>query len=223
MEAGGAGASVAAEISVPAEGSDSVVATADSVAVTGVSGYGEARGVSTAGDSAGAGIALWVGLHDDLDNPASADPVARCSTRLAAIGTVGAQTSYDPRFIRSVIGGRAHEHMALPLFYGLPDGQRDSALAHALYRSASPINHVSSDDPPVFLYYSEPARPLPADACPGQGIHHPRFGAALKARLDALGVPCVVRHRTDYQAVPDPYDAQFADMVDFFQRAFHAR
>jgi acetyl esterase len=179
--------------------------------------------MAAAGDSAGAGIALWVGLHDDLADPASRDPVDRRSTRLAALGTVGAQTSYDPRFIRSMIGGRAHEHPALAPFFGLTADALDSALAHALYESASPINYASSDDPPVFLYYAEPDRPIPADAPPGQGIHHPRFGAALKARLDPLGVPCVVRHHDHYKADLDPYDAQFTDMVAFFRRVFDAR
>jgi len=179
--------------------------------------------IAAAGDSAGAGIALWVGLGEDRAEPAAADPVARCSTRLAAIGTVGAQTSYDPRFIRSVIGGRAHEHPALASFFGLRESELDSHWAHVLYESASPINRATRDDPPVFLYYAEPAGPLPPDAPPGRGIHHPRFGAALKARLDSLGVPCLVRHHDDYRDAPDPYDAQFAEMVAFFRHVFDPR
>ena len=33
--------------------------------------------IAASGSSAGAGIALWVGFHDDLADPASKDPVAR--------------------------------------------------------------------------------------------------------------------------------------------------
>ena len=40
-----------------------------------------------------------------------------------------------------------------------------------------------------------PNGPLPADAKPGQGIHHPRFGEALKAKLDPLGIECILHHR----------------------------
>ncbi len=75
--------------------------------------------IAASGSSAGAGIALWVGFHDDLADPRSADPVLRESSRVACLGVDGAQTSYDPRFIKRVIGGRAHEHSALKSFFGL--------------------------------------------------------------------------------------------------------
>ena len=75
--------------------------------------------IAGSGSSAGAGIALWVAFHDDLADPQSTDPVARQSSRLTCVGVDGAQTSYDPRFIKALIGGRAHEHPALPLFYGI--------------------------------------------------------------------------------------------------------
>ena len=68
--------------------------------------------IAASGSSAGAGIAIWVGFHDDLANPGSDDPVARQSSRVTCLGVDGAQTSYDPRFIKALIGGRAHEHPA---------------------------------------------------------------------------------------------------------------
>src|ERR1017187_5455844 len=133
--------------------------------------------IAAAGSSAGAGIALWVGFHDDLADPKSSDPVARRSSRVCCLGVDGAQTSYDPRVIKSLIGGRAHEHSALRSFYGITsDAESDSPRIHKLYEDASPLNYVTSDDPPVILFYAEPNAPLPSDAKPGQGIHHPRFG-----------------------------------------------
>src|SRR5262249_1448254 len=75
--------------------------------------------IAAAGSSAGAGIALWIGFHDDLAEPTSLDPIARQSTRLTCLGVDGAQTSYDPRFIKKLIGGRAHENTALAPFFGL--------------------------------------------------------------------------------------------------------
>jgi acetyl esterase/lipase len=174
--------------------------------------------IAAAGNSAGAGIALWIGLHDDLADPNSPDPVARQSTRLACTGVDGAQTSYDPRFIKTLIGGRAHEHPALAAFYGLNDGERDTPRAHKLYEEASPITYATADDPPVILYYDEPNEPLPAGAPPGQGIHHPRFGAVLKAQLEPMGVECIVRHRKDLPRQEDPKEAMFREMGDFFVR-----
>ncbi len=89
---------------------------------------------------------------------------------------------------------------------------------HRLYEDASPLNHVSSDDPPVILFYSEPNAPLPASARAGEGIHHPRFGAALKARLDPLGVECILRHNNDYRGQERAEDAMRGDLVAFFAR-----
>lgn len=176
--------------------------------------------IGASGSSAGAGIALWVGFHDDLAEPGSPDPVARQSSRVACLGVDGAQTSYDPRFIKRVVGGRAHEHSALRSFFGLPDADLGTPKAHRIFEDASPIQHATTGDPPVILFYSEADEPLPPDAKPGQGIHHPRFGAALKAALDPLGVECLVRHVKDLPASENPDEAEYREMAEFFARHF---
>jgi hypothetical protein len=50
------------------------------------------------------------------------------------------------------------------------------------------------------------------------GIHHPRFGAALKAKLDPLGIECVVRHARDFAPTDDLDEAMHRQMTDFFVR-----
>ena len=177
--------------------------------------------IAASGSSAGAGIALWIGFHDDLANPLSHDLIDRQSTRLTCLGVDGAQTSYDPRFIKQIVGGRAHEHTALKPFFGLSDAELELPKAHRLYESASPINHVSAGDPPVILFYTEPNEPLPADAKPGQGIHHPNFGAALKAKLDPLHIECITRHTKDFPRLEDRRAREYREMADFFARQFH--
>jgi acetyl esterase len=180
--------------------------------------------IAAAGNSAGAGIALWVALHDDLADPRSDDPIARQSSRVACLGVDGAQTSYDPRFIKDLIGGRAHEHPALRAFYGITsDAELGSPSIYKLYEEASPLNDASAGDPPAILFYAEPNAPLPADAKPGQGIHHPRFGEALKARLDPLEIQCILRHRSDYAQEDDPNAAMYRDMTAFFLRKFQGQ
>jgi acetyl esterase len=180
--------------------------------------------IAAAGSSAGAGIALWLGFHDDLADPASDDPVKRQSSRPLCMGVDGAQTSYDPRFIKSVIGGRAHEHPALPRFYGIESSaDMDSPAAHRLFEDASPLTHVSAGDPPAILFYCEPDGPLPRNAEPGDGIHHPAFGRALKAKLDPLGIDCTVLHEDDYPAFEDSKEDMYRDMVEFFERQFRRR
>jgi len=178
--------------------------------------------IAASGGSAGAGISLWLGFHDDLGNPTSDDPVERQSSRLTCMGVLGAQSSYDPRFIKTLIGGRAHEHPALAQLYGLKPDELDSPRAHKLYEEASPINFVSAGDPPAFLFYTDPNVPLPDDAKPGDGIHHPRFGVALKEKLDPLKIECVLRHLDDYRARPNANDAMFREMVEFFRKHFAA-
>src|SRR5438067_10904654 len=75
--------------------------------------------VAASGGSAGAGTSLWLGFHDDMADPKNADPVLRESTRLSCMVVFGAQSTYDPRAIKKLVGGRAHEHVALPGFFGL--------------------------------------------------------------------------------------------------------
>ena len=51
----------------------------------------DARAIAATGGSAGAGISLWIGFHDDMADAKSADPVKRQSTRLSAMGVLAAQ------------------------------------------------------------------------------------------------------------------------------------
>lgn len=173
--------------------------------------------VAATGGSAGAGISLWLGFHDDLADPKSDDPVARQSTRLTCMAVFGAQSTYDPRAIKQLIGGRAHQHPALLPFYGLKPDEIDTPKAHKLYKEASPITYVSEGDPPAFMFYSEADRPLSALALPGMGIHHPEFGRLLKKELDPLGIECILRHATEYRGKGAQLDR---DIVDFFLRHF---
>ena len=169
--------------------------------------------VGATGGSAGAGTSLWLGFHPDLANPKSDDPVLRQSTRLSCMAVAGAQSTYDPRVIKEWIGEAAAKHPALQGFYGLNDDELDSPKAHKLYEDASPINFLTADDPPVFLFYNEADQPLPPDAQPGAGIHHPIFGKKLKEKMDALKIECVLKHADDYRR--DGGNSQ-ADMVKFF-------
>lgn len=176
------------------------------------------------GGSAGAGISLWLGFHEDLADAKAEDPIARESTRLTAMAVSGAQSTYDIPLIRDMIGGRAWEHPALLGIYGITADEIESPKAQRLYDEAAPIKHLTADDPPVFLFYYEPKKAPPADAPVGKGIHHPRFGAHLGARLDELGIDYINVHRDEYLArglkPDDVLDAVERDMVAFLSRQF---
>jgi acetyl esterase/lipase len=173
--------------------------------------------IAASGGSAGAGISLWVGFHDDLLDPDSEDPVLRQSSRLSSMALIGAQTTYDPRVIATIVGGRAHEHPALLPFFGLTGEELDSAEAHERFEQASPDTYLSANDPPVFLLYNEPKGPLPPDAPPGQGIHHPNFGEYLGVKMDGLGIECDTRHLEDFGG---DRDAAELEMIAFLLRQF---
>ena len=152
------------------------------------------------GGSAGAGIALWIALRDDMANVISQDPVAQQSTRLSCALVSGAQTFYDPLMILEYIGGNPEVHPSLPFAFGVdsikgaiaPD-KRELAL------EVSAIHFVTADDPPVYLSYgSELTRtPLPEDTPISISIHHPKFGQMLKREYDSLGLECILRYKGD--------------------------
>jgi len=162
--------------------------------------------VAASGGSAGAGTSLWIGYHDDMADPSSDDPVLRESTRLSCMVVFGAQSTYDPRVIKEIVGGRAHQHPALQGFYGLADDELDSARAHEMYEAAAAINYLTADDPPAYTFYNEPRGPLPDDAKPGQGIHHINFGTYLKEKADPLKVEVIVRHQDERPAQTEQID-----------------
>jgi acetyl esterase len=145
------------------------------------------------GGSAGAGISLWLGFHKDMADPKSDDPVLRQSTRLSCMVVFEGQTSYDPRFIRTLFPGKdIYKIGALARLFGVDLNKLDDLPAekYRLFEECSPITHVTKDAPPVLLVYNNP---IDAEITnQGIGIHHPLFGKALKEKMDALDIPCEV-------------------------------
>lgn len=158
--------------------------------------------IGATGGSAGAGLSLWIGFHDDLADPKNADAVLRESSRLAAVGVFGAQTTYDPRVVAKVVGEPAIHHGLFEPLVGLSKGDSYTAKSYELFEDASAINHVSMGDPPVMLIYNEPDVDLPPDAKDGTAIHSPRFGQLLKKRMDAIGLDCELDELTVPAADP---------------------
>lgn len=152
---------------------------------------------ASTGGSAGAGISLWLGFHDDLADPDNPDPVLKESTRLSCMSVFNGQTSYDPRFIRKLFpDSNTYQHSALEQLYDVDLSQLDDLPEekYRLFESVSSINFVTKDDPPVQLIYaSKLDTPITNQ---GIGIHHPKFGVVLKEKMDELGVPCEVHPGT---------------------------
>jgi hypothetical protein len=149
--------------------------------------------LTATGGSAGAGISLWLGFHDDMADPKSDDPILRQSTRLSCMVVFDGQTSYDPRFIRKLFPEKdVYKHGALARLFDVDLNKLDDLPAekYKLFEEVSAITHVTKDDPPVLLIYS---RPLDSEVTnQGVGIHHALFGKALKEKMDGMKVPCEV-------------------------------
>lgn len=155
------------------------------------------------GSSAGACTCLWLALHDDLADPKSDDPVARESTRLSRVAVGGAQTSLDPRQMKewtpnSFYGGHA--------FGFVPDPQKKLSQFEVFLaerdkimpwiKEYSPYELVTSDDPPIALFYGTPPAMGQDQKDP---THSTNFGLALQEKCKSVGVEC----RLIYPGSPD--------------------
>jgi len=153
--------------------------------------------IGASGGSAGACSSLWLAFHDDLAEPASADPVARESTRLWCAAVVGAQTTLDPQQMKdwtpnSRYGGHAFGFMPDPKDTKTRDTQFARFLAARAeilpwIKEYSPYELVSADDPPIYMIYSAPPALGQEQKDP---THTANFGVKLQEELRSVGGEC---------------------------------
>jgi len=182
------------------------------------------RLVASTGGSAGAGTSMWLAFHDDLAVPDSADPIAHQSTRLTCIAVRGGQSSYDPRFAETIGIPRPNferHPFFLPL-YGIEKEEIDTPRAYRLYEQIAPINYVSKDDPPALLTYNYPNEEVTDESSLDLIVHHPKFGIALKEKLDQLGIECIVQYQDPRTHTPVRHgeDGPLVTPVDFIRKQF---
>ncbi len=147
------------------------------------------------GGSAGAGISLWLGFHDDLADPDSEDPIARQSTRIVAAATSNGQSTYDLRTFREWFGvPDLKPHEALLPFYGIEtEADWTSERVTKLMSDASAITHLTKDDVPVYMAYGRPNVKVDAKTDQGTWVHHVLLGLKLQEAMRELGLECHVR------------------------------
>ncbi len=172
--------------------------------------------IGATGGSAGACSSLWLAFHDDLADPKSADPVARESTRLWCAAVIGAQTSLDPKELKewtpnSRYGGHAFGFMPDPTDNKTRDTQfaaflaaRESVLPWI--KQYSPIEHVTADDPPIWMIYSTPPALGQEQKDP---THTANYGVKLQEKCKAIGVECELV----YPGAPDVKHAKVEDYL----------
>src|SRR5690606_28748260 len=70
-------------------------------------------------------------------------------------------------------------------------------------------------DPPLYLFYPQANQPLPPNSEGPVHIHHPKFGEVIKAKMDAMGLECVLKYREDYPDLDTNKAAPWIDMAAF--------
>lgn len=174
--------------------------------------------IGATGGSAGACSSLYLAFHADLADPSSRDPVARESSRLWCAAVQGAQTSLDPQQMAEWTPNSRYGGHAFGFAAGPNDSDKSPEAEFARFlagreqvlpwiRKYSPIEHVTSDDPPIYLIYTA--------AAPGVGrpasdpTHSANFGIKLQEKVRSVGVDCELV----YPGAPDVKHPQIADYL----------
>jgi acetyl esterase len=176
----------------------------------------DANRVGAYGGSAGAMLSMWLGFHDDMADANASDPIARQSTRLTAVATMGGQITFDRHWMeQSIPGGVVDKNPAMKLLFGVGSLEDlDKPPAAHLVRELSPITHLTADDPPVYMEYGmAPDDRIPADpdAVKPWALHHVIFGITLHTRMAALGIESDLRYpgaSPHYKSIPDFFIAK---------------
>lgn len=164
--------------------------------------------IAMVGTSAGAGIALWTALRNDIADPDHADPVRRQSSRLRCAVAINPQAGFDPRTWIQVMG--LPPEGVLPSFQKYWPGKPptiESLLQATNAPALSVMAFITPDDPPLFLMNTYRDR-APRNTAEYQ--HHPDHVYAIATRCRAVGIPHVVSPRSDG-------NQQTSRMLDFLR------
>ncbi len=156
--------------------------------------------IAATGGSAGACSSLWLLYHDDLADPKSTDPIARESTRLFCAAVNGAQTTLDPKFLREWMPNARYGGHA----FGIRnEKERDGAFQKFFeeretllpwIKEYSPLTHVTSDDPPVFMEFPSQKKPPVKGEAQDDPTHSALSGMILMEKLKEAKVEGIITY-----------------------------
>lgn len=151
------------------------------------------------GGSAGAGTALWLGLHDEMADMENEDPILHESSRLTVVGALATQSTYDfTRWMEILKMEDVEEKLANQMLqrgaFALGLSGTEELYAEAGEEVRADVDFLrllSKDDPPVFVYNNMRGGEIdPKDT--GHVNHHPFHAIALKEALDKIKHPSLV-------------------------------
>lgn len=160
------------------------------------------------GGSAGGCMLMWLGFHPDLAQADHEDPVLRESSRPQVLAPrAGQSTVHGPTLLKWF----GVNSLNLSRRKGIVQSSSErtpTAKQLALGLDASPITHLTPDDPPIYLLYPGPNEPVDEATPWATWVHHPMLGIKLKEAMDKLGMECYLEYKdgppvTEYESQQD--------------------
>jgi lysophospholipase L1-like esterase len=162
------------------------------------------------GGSAGGCMLMWLGFHPDLAQTGHKDPVLRESSRLQVLAPRGGQTSvHGPTFLKWFGVKSLNLSNKEGTIQSSSEVKQPTEKKLALSLDASPITHLTPDDPPIYLFYPGPNETVTEETLWGTWVHHPILGIKLKEAMEVyLGMECHLEYKggpsvTEYESQYD--------------------
>jgi predicted esterase len=162
------------------------------------------------GGSAGGCMLMWLGFHPDLAQPDHQDPVLLESSRLQVLAPRGGQTCvHGPTLLKWFGVNSLNLSKQKGIVQSSSEVKQPTAKQLALGLDASPITHLTPDDPPIYLFYNSANKPVDEQTPWGTWVHHPMFGIKLKEAMEVyMGMECHLEYKdgppvTEYESQYD--------------------
>lgn len=177
--------------------------------------------IAVTGNSAGAGISLWLSTSDEMAEPESADTVLRESTRVKAVALRETQSSYDfrSRWVDDIFSeyGITWDHFlanysaTVRLLLGIAkNSDYDNTATEEYRKKIDMISHLTSDDPEMWIENTRQPSLIPIHSA--ALLHHPYFVRELMEKAEEVSVKHVAYYG-DPVIYADPSGEGCADFL----------
>jgi lysophospholipase L1-like esterase len=153
---------------------------------------------------------MLLGFHPDLAQPDHKDPVLRESSRLQVLAPRGGQSCvHGPTLLKWFGLNSLNLSKKEGTIQSSSELKQPTPEQLALGLDASPITHLTPDDPPIYLFYPGPNEPVTEETLWGTWVHHPILGIKLKEAMEVyLGMECHLEYKggpsvTEYESQYD--------------------
>lgn len=151
------------------------------------------------GSSAGAGMALWIGLNNEMADMGHKDVIKRESTRVSGLVCTSTQATYnianwssqvfdeyiDDGFTTASIVDMM-DARRIQLYVGMPiDSPYSEAKVRRYGDVLDMLAMISPDDPEMYVINDKVVYQIPTNT--SELYHHPLHGKALKDKVESMG------------------------------------